>query len=230
MRPWNSDEELFVIAERALFTCVVGDVMDRLHLVHQFLPPQIRPLQQDMVVIGRAMPVLSGDVFEERVEGTANKLSGKPFGLMLEALDDLRPNEIYVNTGSSPRNAMWGELMSTRARKLGARGAVVNGYVRDTREILKLNFPTFSFGSYGQDAGPRYKVYDFRIPIEIGGVRVNPGDILFGDIDGVLVVPADVETEVFAKALEKARGEKVVKSELEAGSSAVAAFQKHGIM
>jgi regulator of RNase E activity RraA len=230
MRPWNSDEELFVIAERELFTCVVGDVMDRLHLVHQFLPPQIRPLQQDMVVIGRAMPVLSGDVFEERVEGTANKLSGKPFGLMLEALDDLRPNEIYVNTGSSPRNAMWGELMSTRARKLGARGAVVNGYVRDTREILKLNFPTFSFGSYGQDAGPRYKVYDFRIPIEIGGVRVNPGDILFGDIDGVLVVPADVETEVFAKALEKARGEKVVKSELEAGSSAVAAFQKHGIM
>jgi len=230
MRPWNSDEELFAIAERELFTCVVGDVMDRLHLVHQFLPPQIRPLQQDMVVIGRAMPVLSGDVFEERVEGTANKLSGKPFGLMLEALDDLRPNEIYVNTGSSPRNAMWGELMSTRARKLGARGAVVNGYVRDTREILKLNFPTFSFGSYGQDAGPRYKVYDFRIPIEIGGVRVNPGDILFGDLDGVLVVPADVETEVFAKALEKARGEKVVKSELEAGSSAVAAFQKHGIM
>jgi regulator of RNase E activity RraA len=230
MRPWNSDEELFVIAKRELFTCVVGDVMDRLHLVHQFLPPQIRPLQQDMVVIGRAMPVLSGDVFEERVEGTANKLSGKPFGLMLEALDDLRPNEIYVNTGSSPRNAMWGELMSTRARRLGARGAVVNGYVRDTRAILNLNFPTFSFGSYGQDAGPRYKVYDFRIPIEIGGVRVNPGDILFGDIDGVVVVPADVETEVFTKALEKARGEKVVKSELEAGSSAVAAFQKHGIM
>jgi regulator of RNase E activity RraA len=230
MNPWNSDEELFALAERELFTCVVGDVMDRMHLVHQFLPPQIRPLRQDMVLIGRAMPVLSGDVFEESIEGSANKLSAKPFGLMLEALDDLRPNEIYINTGSSPRNALWGELLSTRALKLGARGAVLNGYVRDTRPILSMNFPVFSFGSYGQDAGPRYKVYDFRIPVEIQGVRVNPGDILFGDIDGVLVVPADAETEIFTKALEKARGEKVVRRELESGSSAVAAFKKHGIM
>ena len=87
------------------------------------------------------MPVLSGDVFQERVEGSANALSAKPFGLMLEALDDLRPNEIYVNTGSSPRNAMWGEMMSTRALKLGAKGAVVNGYVRDTRAILSFGFP-----------------------------------------------------------------------------------------
>jgi regulator of RNase E activity RraA len=230
MKLWNSDEELFTITQRELFTSVVGDVMDRMRLFHQFLPPQIRPLHLEMVVLGRAMPVLSAETFEEKIEGTANELSAKPFGLMLEALDDLRPNEIYVNTGSSPRNAMWGELMSTRAGKLGARGAVLNGYVRDTRAILKLNFPTFAFGSYGQDAGPRYKVYDFRIPIEIGGVRVNPGDILFGDIDGVLVVPAQAETEVFTLALEKARGEKVVRRELESGSSAVAAFRKHGIM
>ena len=230
MRPWKSDEDLFALAERELFTCVVGDIMDRMQLLHQFLPPQIRPLQQEMIVIGRAMPVLSGDVFKEKMERTANQLSAKPFGLMLEALDDLRPNEIYVNTGSSPRNALWGELMSTRARKLGARGVVVNGYVRDTRAILKLDFPTFAFGSYGQDSAPRYKVYDFRVPIEIGGVRIRPGDILFGDIDGVLVVPAEVETEVFTKALEKARREKIVKKELEAGSSAVTVFAKHGIM
>ncbi len=183
MKLWDSDEELFAITQRELFTSVVGDVMDRMRLFHQFLPPQIRPLHPEMVVLGRAMPVLSVEVFEEKIEGSANELSVKSFGLMLEALDDLRPNEIYVNTGSSPRNAMWGELMSTRAGKLGARGAVLNGYVRDTKAILKLNFPTFAFGSYGQDAGPRYKVYDFRIPIEIGGVRVNPGDILFGDIE-----------------------------------------------
>ena len=230
MKLWNSDEELFTITQRELFTSVVGDVMDRMRLFHQFLPPQIRPLHSEMVVLGRAMPVLSAETFEEKIEGTANELSTKSFGLMLEALDDLRPNEIYVNTGSSPRNAMWGELMSTRAGRLGARGAVLNGYVRDTKAILKLNFPTFAFGSYGQDAGPRYKVYDFRIPIEIGGVRVNPGDILFGDIDGVLVVPTQAETEVFTLALEKARGENVVRHELESGSSAVAAFRKHGIM
>src|SRR3982074_763308 len=95
-KPWNSDDELFAIVQRELFTCVVGDVMDKLDLQHQFLPPQIQPLREDMVVIGRAMPVLAVDVFTERIAGSANKLMDKSFGLMLEALDDLKHNEIYV--------------------------------------------------------------------------------------------------------------------------------------
>lgn len=229
-RLWNSDDELFALVQRELFTCVVGDVMDKMDLFHQFLPPQIRPLRNDMVLLGRAMPVLSVDVFAEKIADTANPLMNKPFGLMLEALDDLRTNEIYVNTGSSPRNALWGELMSTRARKLGSRGAVLNGYVRDTKAILNMNFPTFGFGSYGQDSAPRYKVVDFRVPVEIGGVRIRPGDIVFGDIDGALVVPREVENEVFARALEKVRGEKLVRKAIDEGSTAVAAFAKFGIM
>jgi regulator of RNase E activity RraA len=227
---WNSDDELFALIQRELFTCVVGDVMDKMDLQHQFLPPQIQPLRNDMVAIGRAMPVLSVDVFAEKIAGSANPLMNKPFGLMLEALDDLRTNEIYLNTGSSPRNALWGELMSTRARKLGSRGAVLNGYVRDTKAILNMNFPTFGFGSYGQDSAPRYKVVDFRVPVEIGAVRIRPGDILFGDIDGALVVPREGENEVFSRALEKARGEKLVRTAIEEGTSAVAAFAKFGIM
>src|SRR5246500_5214512 len=230
MTVWGNDEELFSTVRRELFTCVVGDVMDKIGLQHQFLPPQIHPLHPDMIVIGQAMPVLAVDVFEEKVAGSHNKLMEKPFGLMLEALDDLRTNEVYVNTGSSPRNALWGELMSTRARKLGSRGAVLNGYVRDTKAILSMGFPTFGFGSYGQDAAPRYKVVDFRIPVEIGSVRVRPGDILFGDVDGVLVVPAEAETEIFTLALEKARGEKLVRKAIEEGSTAVEAFEKYGIM
>jgi regulator of RNase E activity RraA len=221
---------LFELARRELFVAVVGDVMDKLNLQHQFLPPEIQALRLDMVVIGRAMPVLSVDVFAEKITGSANKLMAKPFGLMLEALDDLKPGEIYVNTGSSPRNALWGELMSTRAIKLGAAGAIVNGYSRDTNGIFKLNFPTFSMGRYAQDSAPRYKVVDFRIPIEIGAVRVNPGDILYGDIDGVCVVPRAVEEEVFTKALEKARGEKLVRKAIENGMSGVEAFEKYGIM
>jgi regulator of RNase E activity RraA len=230
MKLWNSDSELFDLARREFFVAVVGDVMDKLNLQHQFLPPEIQPLRLDMVVIGRAMPVLSMDVFAEKITGSANKLMAKPFGLMLEALDDLKPGEIYVNTGSSPRNALWGELMSTRAIKLGAAGAIVNGYSRDTNGIFKLNFPTFSMGRYAQDSAPRYKVVDFRIPIEIGAVRVNPGDILYGDIDGVCVVPRVVEEEVFTKALEKARGEKLVRKAIEGGMSSVGAFEKYGIM
>jgi regulator of RNase E activity RraA len=227
---WKSDDDLFALVQRELFTGVVGDVMDKLDLQHQFLPPQIQPLRQDMVVLGRAMPALSVDVFAERIAGSANRLMDKSFGLMLEALDDLRKNEVYVNTGSSPRNALWGELMSTRARKLGSRGAVLNGYVRDTKAIVNMSFPTFALGSYGQDSAPRCKVVDFRIPIEIGQVRVRPADIIFGDIDGVLLVPVEVEDEVFTRALEKARGEKLVKKAIEKGSSAVEAFEKYGIM
>ena len=230
MPPWKSDEELFEVAQKELFTCVVGDTLDKQNLLHQYLPPQIQPLSRDMVLIGRAMPVLSGDVFQEKIEGSANELSAKPFGLMLEAVDDLNQNEIYVNTGSSPRNALWGELMSVRARKRGARGAVLNGYVRDTKAILAMEYPTFGFGSYGQDSAPRYKVHDFRIPIEISGVLIRPGDILFGDIDGVVVIPSEVETETFSLALDKVRGERSVRRELEEGSSAVAAFKRHGIM
>ena len=102
----ESDDGLFAMVQQKVFTCVVGDVMDKMQLTHQYLPPAIRPLRSDMSLLGRAMPVLSGDVFQESVEGSANTLSAKPFGLMLEALDNLRPNEIHVNTGSSPRNAM----------------------------------------------------------------------------------------------------------------------------
>ena len=230
MQLWSTDEELFSLAKKELFTCVVGDVLDQQNRLHQYLPPEIRPLSPEMVLIGRAMPVLAGDAFQVAVDDSRNPLSGKPFGLMLEALDDLRPNEIYISTGSSPRNALWGELMSVRALKCGARGAILNGYVRDTRKILSLGYPTFCFGSYGQDSAPRYKVHDFRIPIEIGGVCIRPGDILFGDIDGVVVIPAEVEKETFTLALEKIRGEQTVRKALEKGTSAVDAFRKHGIM
>jgi regulator of RNase E activity RraA len=120
--------------------------------------------------------------------------------------------------------------MSTRAIKLSAAGAVLDGYSRDTAGILNLDFPTFSYGPYAQDQGPRGKVIDYRIPIEIGGVKIIPGDIVFGDVDGVCVIPQDAEGEVFTKSLEKARGEKLVRKAIESGMSAVEAFRKYGIM
>lgn len=230
MNLWNTDDELFSLARRELFTAVVGDAMDKLGLLHQFLPPRIKPLRDNMVVIGRAMPVLEADVFSESEAQSNNPMMEEPFGLMLKALDDLKPNEVYICTGGSPRYALWGELMSTRAMKLGAAGAVVDGYSRDTSGILELGFPTFSSGRYAQDQGPRGKVIDFRTPIEIEGVRINPGDIVFGDMDGVLVVPRKAEEEAFTKAIEKVRGEKLVRQGLESGMSACEAFKKFGVM
>jgi regulator of RNase E activity RraA len=118
MKPWTTDEELFLLAERELFTCAVGDVMDKMQLFHQFLPSQIRPLDPESVLIDRATTVLSGDVFQQSDGNDKSEVLSKPSGLMLEALDDLRRDEICLNTGSSPRNSTWGEMMSTRATAL----------------------------------------------------------------------------------------------------------------
>lgn len=230
MAVWKDDKELFKIAKNELFVALVGDVLDKLGYQHQFLSPKLKPVSNDFVVIGRAMPVLEADVFEEAAENTNNPLMKKPFGIMFEALDSLKEDEVYICSGSSPRYALWGGLMSTRAMKLGAAGAIVNGYSRDTNEILDLKFPTFSFGGYAQDQGPRGKVIDYRVPIEIDGIRIKPGDIIFGDRDGVLVVPQGVVVEAFEGAIEKSRGEQLVKKALEEGMSTVDAFNKFGIM
>jgi len=230
MSLWNTDQELFDISRKELFTALVGDVLDKMGYLHQFLPQYMKPLRNDMVVIGRAMPVLEADVFAEKLEGTANPIMAKPFGIMFEALDQLTENEVYICTGSSHNYALWGGLMSTRAIQLKSAGAVVDGFSRDTNEILNLNFPTFSAGTYAQDQGPRGKVIDYRLPIEFGGIRVNPGDIIFGDRDGVVIVPKIAEKDAFERALEKARGEKLVKKALEEGMSTVDAFDKFGIM
>jgi regulator of RNase E activity RraA len=112
---WKSDEELFAMARRELFTAVVGDVMDIMGYRNQFLPPEIQPLRDDMVVIGRAMPVLEADDTGGEGPGRPNELMNRPFGLMLRALDDLKPNEVYMCSGSSPTYALWGELMSMAA-------------------------------------------------------------------------------------------------------------------
>lgn len=229
-KPWKNDEELFTLARRELFTAVVGDVMDKLGLEHQFLPPSIRPLDPAMVILGRAMPVLEADCWTEAAQEGKNPALAKPFGLMLQALDDLKTGEVYVCTGASPRYALWGELMSLRATKLGAAGAVLDGYARDTNGILAMGFPTFCYGSYAQDQAPRGKVIDFRVPIEMAGTRINPGDVLFGDRDGVCVVPREAEADVFTAALEKARGEKHVWHAIEEGLSSCEAFEKYGIM
>jgi hypothetical protein len=107
-RHWKSDEELCDLAKKELFTAVVGDILDKMGLYHQFLPPTIRPVKRDMMVIGRAMTVLETDCFIDVVKKTQNPLSAKPFGMLFEALDDLRQGEVYICTGASPRYALWG--------------------------------------------------------------------------------------------------------------------------
>jgi len=226
---WNNDEELFSLAKQELFTAVVGDAMDKLNLTRQFLPPMIRPLDEASLLIGRAMPVVEVDL-DVSTQTDPRQDTTKPFGLMLEALDDLKPNEVYVCGGASPNYALWGELMSVAAINRGASGAVVAGYSRDTRGIRDLGFPCFSFGPYAQDQAPRGQVVDFRCSLNIGGVKIEPGDVVVGDLDGVCIVPQSHEHEVFTAAISKARAERVVFDALRQGMGARQAFAKYGVM
>ena len=228
-RLYADDAEMYRLFETELFVAVVGDVMDTIGLQHQFLPPVFKPVDEKTRLLGRAMPVLESDIFVSS-EPTRNPLMTKPFGLMFEALDDLKPGEIYVASGASPRYALWGELMSTRAKILGAHGALVDGFARDTDGIKALGFPCFCTGYYAQDQGARGKVIDYRCALEIGGVRIEPGTLLFGDKEGVLVIPRQVEEEVVRLALEKVRGEKLVAKAIREGMSAVDAYRTFGIM
>jgi regulator of RNase E activity RraA len=229
MLKWEDDDGLFEIMRRELYSAVIGDILDKMQWYHQFLPPTIRPLKDGMVLAGRAMPVLEADMFTGSL-ANENEFLKKSFGLMLEALDDLKKNEVYLCSGSSPSYALVGELMCTRMQVLGAAGAVANGFHRDTKGIQALHFPCFSCGPYAQDQAPRGKVLDFRVPVEIEGVSVKPGDIVYGDLDGVVVIPRQIEEEVIQKAYEKATGEKTVANAIKAGMGAKESFEKFRIM
>jgi len=218
---WKNEDEMFALMREKLYTPVIGDILDQNGFVHQFLPPDIRPLSRNMKIAGKAMTVLMIDVYGEQ---------NKPFGYLTEALDQLEKNEIYLATGGTKRCAYWGELLTATAKKRGAAGAVLNGWHRDTPQVLEQNWPVFSCGCYAQDSSVRTQVVQYRCQIEIGQVTVQDGDIVFGDIDGVVIIPKEIAEEIITKALEKAAGEKQVRKAIENGMSATEAFSTFGIL
>ncbi|MCI0428495.1 MAG: RraA family protein [Nitrospiraceae bacterium] len=222
---WHSDTELLVLIRKELYTAAIGDTCDQIGLRNQFLPASLKPLGCSPVPVmaGRAMPVLEITISDEPDPR-------QPFGLMLDALDALQQDELYIAAGVAPGFALFGELMSIAALRRGAAGAVCDGYVRDTEKILALGFPVYCRGSYGQDQRYRGIVREYRIPVDIGGIRINPGDMIVGDADGVIVIPRTAEGEVFTKALANARQEKRARSALEQGMSAKDAFARFGIL
>lgn len=221
MADWNNDAELFALVIDRLYTPVVGDILDQLGCYHQFLPPAIRPISGTTHVIGRAMPVIMADVYGPQRQ---------PFGKLTEALDQLQPGEIYLASGGAQRCAYWGELLTATARMRRAVGAVIDGFHRDTPMVIAQGWPVFSRGAFAQDSAVRTQVIDYRCPLEVAGVWVEPGDLVFGDGDGVVVIPRRYEVEVIVAALEKVRGEKVVRKAIEAGMSCTEAFQRYGIL
>ncbi len=224
MQAWQNESELFEQARERLCTALLADVMDQMGHRNQFLPPDIRPVDPDMVIVGRIMTVLGKDVKVTQTEPAVD-----PYGLLFDALDALRENEVFVYTGGTPEYAIWGGLMSVRAMQLKAAGAVIDGCYRDTREILNLRFPTFARKAFGPDQKSRGLITDYRCPIEIGGVTIENGDLLFADLDGIVIVPKAVAEVVLRAAFKKRDTENQLRRSLLNGMSAKEAFDKYGI-
>ncbi len=216
----EKDTKLFRSICQTLYTPVIGDALQAIGLKQQVLPQSIQPAREWMRLIGRAMPV--------RMKDDDGSTKGQ-FGRLSKALDQLQQGEIYVASGGDSRCAYWGDLSTTIAKSRGAAGAIVDGFHRDTLRVLEHDWPVFSRGRFCQHSGFGTQVVDYRCSIEVGGVKVESGDLIFGDLDGIVVIPRRVEAEVIERALEKANDEKILRKAIESGMSGSDAFAKFGM-
>jgi len=217
-------EDLLGLARERLFTAVLSDVLDAAGRRAQAMRPGVRPLDEALVMVGRARTGLYMDVYH--VAPGEN-----PYALEIGLVDDLKPGEVIVlAAGASGRIAPWGELLSTASRARGAAGCVTDGLVRDVRAIRELRFPVFAGGIGPLDTRGRGKVMAIDVPVECGGVRIAPGELVFGDADGVVVVPRSIEDDVLRAALAKVEGEDRTRDALRRGEKLADVFARHGIL
>jgi 4-hydroxy-4-methyl-2-oxoglutarate aldolase len=203
----------------ALYPAVVSDELDKLGYRNQVLRPNIRPLYPAAKISGYAFPVHAVPAYS---------IPPEPYKMEFEAVDHLAPGDVLCV--STIDGSFWGELLSTAAKYRGCRGVVVDGYTRDTQPIIEMGFPTFVRGISMADSMGRLDVVAYNVPVECGGVAVRPGDLILGDYDGVVVIPAEVAAEAIEKAEEKMRGENLVREQLAQGMSVTEAYHRFGIM
>jgi 4-hydroxy-4-methyl-2-oxoglutarate aldolase len=209
-----------IIMER-LSSCILSDVLDGMGLRYQAMGEWIRPLYPG-VVVGRAHTMLMAEV-QEPEEDT--------FALQIEEIDRLGKDDVMVVASNrSTKAALWGELLSTAARCRGARGAVIDGLARDLRQIEEMRFPVFAAGARPISSKGRCIAVNYGCKIECGGVNVEPGDMVFGDIDGVVVVPEAAAEEAVRRGMERANSEKVTRKELVAGALLKQVYEKYGTL
>src|SRR5580700_11209541 len=216
------DLELCSFVERNLYTAVVSDSLDQMGARRQAMREYIRPVHGQCRFAGWARTISCSDIYH---------IPADPYSLEIEAVDSLLPGEVaVVGTGKSTRNAPWGELLSTAARARGARGAVVDGLVRDVRKIEELGFPVFSAGLKPVDSMGRGIVTAYNVPVECGEVIVNAGDFVFADFDGVVVVPHALVKELIELAVDKVRRENSSRAELMKGAYLRDVYEKYGVL
>jgi len=215
------------LAAARLYTAVVSDILDGLGHRDHTLDPAIRLLggaadAAGVVVAGWANPFLVAETGE---------IPAEPYAGEIAALDDLVPGEVVlVAAGGSARAACWGELFSTAARARGARGTVIDGYCRDQRRIMGMGYPVWCRGGLPLDCKRRTAVTAWRRPAVVGGLLVQPGDLVVADVDGVVVVPAGLAPEVVQRAAQKAEKENGLRDALAQGSTLRDAYDRFGVL
>ncbi len=218
------DVSLFDRMASELYAAVISDILDQLGFRHQVMTAQIRPIDPVFqgAVVGRAATVRYAPQYEVPPE---------PYTTIIAAIDALQPGDVPVlATGGLESATFWGELFSNAARARGARGVVMDGYHRDTRKILQLGFPVFSTGSRPVDVAGRAQAVDFGRPVVCGGVLVRPGDIIFAEIDGIVVIPQEVARETVDRAFQKVATEDRARMDLRAGALLSEVWQTYKVL
>ena len=170
----------------SLYSAVVSDALDGLGYKHQSPRLPLRPLTTNKLLVGRCKTTLWVDMVH---------VDPRPYELELKAVDDCQPNDVLIAAaGGSVRSGIWGELLTTAALNRGCVGAIVDGTIRDVDKIRKMEFPVFARSTCVYDSLNRQRVVDADIPVELDGVAFHPGDLVFADEDGVVVVPQIVES------------------------------------
>jgi len=220
----STDTELFPWVQANLFVALLSDTLDAMGYRDQALPARIRPLDDALVMVGRARTGLYRDVYE--VPKDRN-----PYELEIRLIDDLKPGEIPVLAcGHSGRIAPWGGLLTTASLARGAAGCLTDGYIRDVRTIRRLGFPVFHGGIAPLDSKGRGEVVEIDCPVSCGGVMVHSGDLVVGDADGVIVVPRRAEREALGRAFEKLAGEHDTEAALQNGETLASVFARLGVL
>ncbi len=207
---------------QALHSAIICDALDSLGFTNQSPRKELLPMTVESVVVGRCKTSLWVDMFHT---------DPSPYELELKAVDSIQAEEIFIASASgSMRSGIWGELLSTAVKNLGCRGAIIDGAVRDVRQMREMQFPVWAVGTSPYDSKDRQRIVDMDVPVEIGGVVFAPGDLVFADVDGIAVVPQQVESEVIQLAWKKVHEENTFRDSIKNGMSATDAFAKYGIL
>ena len=219
---FKSDEERFSLIKSKLYTAVVSDALDDLDFYNQAMRHDIRPLHPDFIVVGRARTAFWIKEY---------KIRENPYVNEIKLIDSLQPGDVTVHsTDLSNEIAPWGELLSTASKMRSSNGTIVDAFTRDVKKIINMDFPVFTKGIKPLDSRGRGYLLAFDVPISCGDITVKPSEIVFGDYDGIVVIPKEVEDEVISNALEKVSKENKTREGLRKGMLLAEVYKKYGVL